>query len=206
MARTKSLPNRAELIVEAARELFSRYGYERTSIEDIAKHLSIGKGSVYLDFRAKEDILMRILEGYVQRISAATNELALHTSRSPLLILQDIFETSVLMVFEYATKDIHTPEALLHTSAQAKTRFAEYFVRKRKLVTSLLERAAEAGEIDSKHATEEMALALLMGTSPLYPPYLDNFSENMGRVTKDELEKRSRILVSVLIAGLRKAN
>lgn len=206
MARTKSLPNRAELIVEAARELFSRYGYERTSIEDIAKHLSIGKGSVYLDFRAKEDILMRILEGYAERISAATDALAMHPSRSPLLILQDIFETSVLMVFEYVTKDIHTPEALLHTSVHAKTRFAEYFVRKRKLVTSLLERAAQAGEIDATNATEDMALALLMGTSPLYPPYLDNFSENMGRVTKDELEKRTRILVSLLIAGLRKTN
>lgn len=206
MARTKSLPNRAELIVEAARELFSRYGYERTSIEDIARHLSIGKGSVYLDFRAKEDILMRILEGYAERISAATDELAAQTSRSPLLILQDIFETSVLMVFEYVTKDIHTPEALLHTSVHAKTRFSEYFVRKRKLVTSLLERAAQAGEIDATNATEDMALALLMGTSSLYPPYLDNFSENMGRVTKDELEKRTRILVSVLIAGLRKTS
>lgn len=204
MARTKSLPNRAELIVEAARELFSRYGYERTSIEDIAKHLNIGKGSVYLDFRTKEDILMRILEGYAQRISAATDELAQHTTRSPLAILQDIFETSILMVYEYVTKDIHTPEALLHTSAQAKIRFAEYFVRKRKNVTNLLIRAAEAGEIESSKANEDTALALLMGTSSLYPPYLDNFSESKERITKDALEKRTKILVSILIAGLRK--
>jgi AcrR family transcriptional regulator len=57
MARTKSITNRAALIVAAAEELFGRYGYERTSIDDIARLLGIGKGSIYLDFRTKDEIL-----------------------------------------------------------------------------------------------------------------------------------------------------
>jgi len=65
MARPKSMENRAELVTQAAQELFARYGYERTSIEDIAEHLGIGKGSIYLAFKTKEDIFLAILEKHL---------------------------------------------------------------------------------------------------------------------------------------------
>ncbi len=38
MARPKAIENRTELIIQAADELFARYGYERTSVDDIARH------------------------------------------------------------------------------------------------------------------------------------------------------------------------
>lgn len=203
MARTKAIPNRAELILEAAIELFSRYGYERTSIDDIAKHLGIGKGSVYLEFRTKEDILMRIIECYATRIQAMMDERVENIEGSPLQCLRDMFETCSTLVFDHVTRDIHTPEALLHTSLQCKARFGPFYVRKRDRVLKVLKLAAEAGEIPKSRATEETAVAFLMAISSLFPPYLNNYTETEARMTREELQKRAKTVLDIVIAGLK---
>lgn len=50
---------------------------------------------------------------------------------SPLAALKEILEQSIAMVYDNVTRDIHTPEALLHTSLTMKSRFAHFFVFKR---------------------------------------------------------------------------
>ncbi|MBX9688694.1 MAG: TetR/AcrR family transcriptional regulator [Candidatus Obscuribacterales bacterium] len=205
MARTKSIPDRAERIVEAAVELFSRYGYERTSIEDIAKHLGIGKGSVYLDFRTKEDILMRIVECHATRIQASMDEKMANIKGSPLKCLREMFQDCVLTVYDYVTRDIHTPEALLHTSLQCKNRFAPFYVRKRERVLKIFKLAAEAGEIPREKANEETAVAFLMAISALFPPYFNNYTESEARITREELKEKTKLLLEMVIEGLRQS-
>lgn len=204
MARTKSIPDRAEKIVEAAIELFSRYGYERTSIEDIARHLGIGKGSVYLDFRTKEDILMRIIETHAMRIQESLDQRMQNLEGSPLECLRDMFAMCAITVYDNVTRDIHTPETLLHTSLQFKPRFAHFYVRKRERVLKLLKLAAEAGEIEPEKACEENAIAFLMAISSLFPPYFNNYTESDGQITRAELEKRAKQVLDLVVSGLRK--
>ena len=134
MARPKTLTNRAELIIEAAEELFGRYGYERTSIEDIAKHLSIGKGSVYLDFRTKQEILFEILRRHATAIQDIFRERLNNITGSPLDALHKATEESVMTCYDRVSRDFHTPEALLHTSLEMKSHFKDFYVRKRELI------------------------------------------------------------------------
>jgi AcrR family transcriptional regulator len=58
-------------ILEAADRMFARHGYRRTTIEDIAKEASIGKGSVYLHFTSKEDIGSQWFEGWHAKVLSA---------------------------------------------------------------------------------------------------------------------------------------
>lgn len=203
MARTKSIHNRAELIEEAAVELFSRYGYERTSIEDIAKHLGIGKGSVYLEFRTKEEILMRVIEKYAVKIQSMMDERTDNIEGSPLEALKETFHMCALMVYDYVTRDIHTPEALLYTSLQFKPRFSPFYVRKRQRVLKFLKRAAEAGEISLKKADEKTAITFLMAVSTIFPPYYNNYTESETRMTRAELDANAKSLLDMVVDGLR---
>ncbi len=50
------------MIIEAARDLFARYGYKKTTMEDIAMVLRKGKSSLYYYFKNKEDIFQVVLE------------------------------------------------------------------------------------------------------------------------------------------------
>jgi AcrR family transcriptional regulator len=203
VARPKSGVNRAEIIIEAADELFARYGFERTSIDDIARHANIGKGSIYLEFRTKEDILFRILERYAQILQDNLKAKLGAESISPLVILREAFIEESIDCYDRVTRDIHTPETLLHTSISMKKHFAKFFLIRRSLLLQLLVKAAKAGEIKEEKATEEMAFALMMATSSLFPPYLDNFSETCTIKSRQDLIDRGPVLVDLVIAGLK---
>ena len=52
-------------MLDAAAELLVRWGYRRVTIEDVAAHAGIGKGTVYLHFHTKEALfLTALLRGY----------------------------------------------------------------------------------------------------------------------------------------------
>jgi len=49
-----------ERILDAAFKLFGRYGFKRTSMEDIASEAALSRGALYLQFRNKEDIFREL--------------------------------------------------------------------------------------------------------------------------------------------------
>lgn len=49
-------------ILEAAMTLFSKKGFERTTVDEIASCANVGKGTVYLYFDNKEEIFWAIIE------------------------------------------------------------------------------------------------------------------------------------------------
>lgn len=49
-------------ILQGARDLFIRRGYNATSMEDIRKHTGVSKGSIYYHFKSKQQLLMEIFE------------------------------------------------------------------------------------------------------------------------------------------------
>ncbi len=49
-------------IIQVSREVFSKYGFKKTSIELIAKTLKKQKTSIYYHFKSKEEIFQTVLE------------------------------------------------------------------------------------------------------------------------------------------------
>jgi AcrR family transcriptional regulator len=49
-------------IISAARQIFSKYGYRKTSMEEIARKVKKGKSSIYYYFPGKEDIYKAVIE------------------------------------------------------------------------------------------------------------------------------------------------
>jgi len=54
-----------ESILRAAKELFRKYGYHKTSVNEIAKKARIAKATIYKYFESKEQILDFILMDYL---------------------------------------------------------------------------------------------------------------------------------------------
>jgi AcrR family transcriptional regulator len=53
---------RAVRILDAARALLLRHGYRRITIDDIAGRAGIGKGTVYLHWKTREDLFRAVIE------------------------------------------------------------------------------------------------------------------------------------------------
>jgi len=62
MRETSEQPGKRERILDAAIAAFSRHGFYRTRIRDIARAAGVADGTVYLYFANKEDLLPAIFE------------------------------------------------------------------------------------------------------------------------------------------------
>jgi AcrR family transcriptional regulator len=56
-----------ESIKKAAQDLFRKYGYHKTSVNEIAKRAKIAKATIYKYFESKEFLLQAILMEYIQQ-------------------------------------------------------------------------------------------------------------------------------------------
>lgn len=66
-ASGREAQRRAE-ILEAARGLYQRYGYKKTTMDDIARAAGITKPTIYTYFKGKKDILIGLVEWEGSRI------------------------------------------------------------------------------------------------------------------------------------------
>lgn len=93
---------RADRILDAAGVLLTRLGYRKVTIEDIANEAGIGKGTIYLHWRTKENLFQALLlreslhaaESLLERVEETPEEVLphrfhraafLYTQRNPLL-------------------------------------------------------------------------------------------------------------------------
>ncbi len=66
--------NRKGIIVDIAQELFSRFGFLKTTIDEIAKAARMGKASLYHYFRNKEDIFREVINKESEILSSKIRE------------------------------------------------------------------------------------------------------------------------------------
>src|SRR5208282_2407967 len=52
---------RAELILDSASDLLLRWGYKRITMEDVAKQAGIGKGTLYLHWKTREELFYAVV-------------------------------------------------------------------------------------------------------------------------------------------------
>ncbi|MCB9357883.1 MAG: TetR/AcrR family transcriptional regulator [Calditrichaeota bacterium] len=63
-------------ILEAAGKLFASQGYEKTSVDEIAKEAGLSKGAVYWYFSSKEQILIGLAEQFEHQSQDAVVDMA----------------------------------------------------------------------------------------------------------------------------------
>ena len=115
---------RAERILDAAAELMLRWGYNKTTIDDIARYAGVAKGTIYLHWKTREDLFMalmrreyvRLMEDIQQRISGDPEGGTLHgitkhsmlaTMKSPLMKAVLLRDTDLLG--EWTRKEYASP-------------------------------------------------------------------------------------------------
>jgi len=74
-------------ILFAAYELFFRYGIKSVTMDDIAKHLSISKKTIYLSFQDKDEVVHTLMEQVLLKDQADFITIAKNTSN----VVEEVF-------------------------------------------------------------------------------------------------------------------
>ena len=96
------MSSKETLILESALELFFKFGYQKTNIDQIAKHAGIGKGTIYNYYKNKEILFKAVADKHklctdeetkeaVKKIEGARNKL-IRRAQLQVLSFRQIFK------------------------------------------------------------------------------------------------------------------
>jgi len=170
--KEKQRREREELILQAAEEVLAEKGYYETSVDEIAARVGIAKGTVYLHFPGKEDLVVAIL----QRKARAMVELVEATAASAPsnrekleAILQVVYggffdpRKRHLMQLPY---EVMNASELRRVFVEKKGCLRVEWQRLSALIASILEDGKVEGEFDETMPTPVMLSAFFSLMSP----------------------------------------
>jgi TetR/AcrR family transcriptional regulator, fatty acid metabolism regulator protein len=91
---------RERLILDAAEELLAEKGYHEMSIDEIAARVGVSKGTVYLHFSSKEELVLAQLERGMRRFVEAA-DVILGSAASPSEKLRSL----IVLIYRTALKE-----------------------------------------------------------------------------------------------------
>ncbi|HXH50824.1 MAG TPA: TetR/AcrR family transcriptional regulator [Terriglobia bacterium] len=155
-------PTRGKL-VEAARRLFWERGYEATSLQDVVLRARVRSGSLYYFFRTKEDLLLAVLDHYVDLLWPAVIEPAFGRTADPIerifSILNGYREGLVYTGFTHGCPIGNLALEVSDDYPRAREKIARNFDGWRKWIRKCLEEAVD--RLPAGTDSERMAMFVL---------------------------------------------
>ena len=93
-----------ERILEAAEQVFRRFGPQKTTVVDVARLLGVSHGSVYRHFQSKAALRDAVVEGWLRRTSDRLEPIA-YSDVQPSLRLRQWFDGLRATKRKYASSD-----------------------------------------------------------------------------------------------------
>ena len=186
-----------DAILDATDRLLALYGYRKMTVEDIAVEAGIGKGTIYLHFSSKEEVVLSHIDRIVDRLKERLREIA--GSEAPAgERIQQMLLTRVMFRFDsiqHYTQSLNDLLAALRPGLLRRR--AQYFEAEAQIFAEVLADGIRSGELsfEDEHAT---AHALLQATNGLLPYSLS--TTELGE--RAEVEKRATDVANLMLRGL----
>lgn len=135
--------SRRAAILAAAVEVFARYGFKRTTMEDIARAAGVSRAALYLHYRNKQDIFRSLVQAYFELAEARMQD-ALRPGMAPEQALEAAFAAKLGPEMAPLLDSPHGEELLDANFATAADLVAAAEARLGARIADWLE--AEAGE------------------------------------------------------------
>ena len=197
MRATATREDIRDLILDAADRLLARYGYRKMTMDDLAQEVGIGKGTIYLHFPSKEEVVLSHVDRIVERLKGELQKIA-RGSGAPAARLRRMLVARVMFRFDsvqHYTESLSDLLAALRPGLLARRR--RHFEEESEVLSEVLREGRRAGEFNYREA-RSAARTLLTATNALLP-YSLSARELGGRA---ELEAEATRVVDMLLTGL----
>jgi AcrR family transcriptional regulator len=162
-------------IVEAATEYFGHYGYEKTTVSDLAKAIGFSKAYIYKFFDSKQAIGEVICANRLSTIRAAIDEAVASTPAAPEQ-LRRTFKTVVESGGELFFQDRKLYEIAKTSAREAWPSARGYEEHVRGVLLQIVRNGRESGEFERKTPLDETANAIFLVVRPYINPLLMQYN------------------------------
>jgi AcrR family transcriptional regulator len=186
-----------DLILDAADRLLNQFGYKKMTMDNLAQEIGIAKGTLYLHFPSKEQLVLAHIDRIVYRLLVNLQIIA-HGDGSAAERLREMLLTRVLFRFDNVQ---HYTESLSDLLADIRSsllqRREKHFALEAKVFAQVLEEGRKDGSFDAEEI-QPTANAILLATNSLLPYSLS--VNELGR--RKELEKKISKIADLILIGL----
>ncbi|GAB3382524.1 TetR/AcrR family transcriptional regulator [Azotobacter armeniacus] len=158
-------------IVAAATEHFSRYGYEKTTVSDLAKAIGFSKAYIYKFFESKQAIGEMICANCLRQIEAEVRAAVDEADRPPEKLrrmFKAIVEASLRLFFQ----DRKLYEIAASAATERWQAALAYEGRIRELLQDILQEGRQTGDFERKTPLDETVMAIYLVMRPYLNPLL----------------------------------
>ena len=189
--------NIREIILDAADRLLARYGYKKMTMDDLAQEVGIGKGTIYLHFRSKEEIVLSHVDRIVERVLERLNAVA-QSDAAPASKLREMLVARVMLRFDSVQQYSESiSEVLRDLRSALLERRERYFEREADMIALVLKEGQRARAFRRQDATDT-ARALVAATNSLLPFNLS--TRELGK--RKDVEQAVHRIADLLLNGL----
>jgi AcrR family transcriptional regulator len=164
-------------IIASATKFFSKFGFHKTTMDEIAKNIHKAKGVLYYYFRSKEELFNEVLKQELGTLKAELSKIV-GSNKNSLAILTDYIQTR----FSHLSKAVNYHETLkadffekYHFVKDVREDFAAF---EQTQLTLIIEKGNEEGYLNVKNIGPTVDVAMMIITSIEIPLFLqDKYSE-----------------------------
>lgn len=158
-------------IVAAAAEHFRLYGYEKTTVSDLAKAIGFSKAYIYKFFKSKQAIGEVICANCLREIETAVKAAVEDAPSAPEKLrrmFKEIVEASLRLFFD----DRRLYDIAASAAGEGWQAAVAYDERIRHLIQDILREGREAGDFERKTPLDETTAAIYLVVRPYLNPLL----------------------------------
>ena len=190
--KSMSIEATREKIVSVADRLFSRFGFQKTSIDEIVRTSRKAKGSLYYHFSSKEDlfkeVVLRELEGLKNKLAEmmSSNESTSAEKLSQYMMIRMDGMQEAVNYHETIKPDVFDHFDFLNDLRAGFDKWEKEMLKK------IINEGVEKGELKIEMDTDVMSDMFVMIIKGLEIPF---FLQNKYNNYKDHFKKMSHILL-----------
>ncbi|MGF6478657.1 AcrR family transcriptional regulator [Paraburkholderia sp. JPY419] len=158
-------------IVAAATEHFSRYGYEKTTVSDLAKSIGFSKAYIYKFFESKQAIGEMICANCLREIESEVKAAVEEVARPPEK-LRRMFKAIVEASLRLFSQDRKLYEIAASAATEQWQATRAYEERIQKLLQDILQEGRQSGDFERKTPLDETAMAIYLVLRPYLNPLI----------------------------------
>ena len=180
-------------ILRIAMRIFSKYGFQKTTMDEIAKTAHKAKGSVYYYFNSKEDLFRAVVQQEINEIKSGLTKVIIKQQDTPTMIKQYLLQRMVLM------KNAVNYHETVRADFSEKYEFLEdvreeFFRFETDLFKAILDKGVEENKLEIRDTTASANVIIIAFKAIEIPFYLH---KNIGQYDETITE-----LLDILIRGL----
>ena len=198
MAIVSDPASTSHLILDATERLLARFGYQKMTMDDIAREAGISKRTIYFHFPSKEEVALSSIDRIVDRLLDGLRAIADAPGVTPDVRLRQMLRMRVLFRFDSVFGYHQSLDELLKALRTAYlSRREGYFRAEADTLAGVLREGVRQGLLTTADP-DATAHALLLATNALLPYSLS--PRELGK--REDIEARVDHIADLLLTGL----